>query len=197
LHDKDIAGFDLESQPEAGKDAFDFSTRHVYAQHLVTARQAHADGLALGQVDDLVVDGADLAATDIDDEPGHALDVLGDGVEVDPALEAVAGFGTKLEAPGTTHDGFGPPEGGFQVDIGGVERDSRGFATHDAGEAFELVARGDDTYGRVKRDGLPVEQFKLFALLCPANSQPRSEEHTSELQSRENLVCRLLLEKKK
>src|SRR5690606_39743323 len=28
-------------------------------------------------------------------------------------------------------------------------------------------------------------------------SLPRSEEHTSELQSRENLVCRLLLEKKK
>src|SRR5690606_41325620 len=28
-------------------------------------------------------------------------------------------------------------------------------------------------------------------------SAPRSEEHTSELQSRENLVCRLLLEKKK
>src|SRR5690606_42123818 len=27
-------------------------------------------------------------------------------------------------------------------------------------------------------------------------SGPRSEEHTSELQSRENLVCRLLLEKK-
>src|SRR5690606_25688045 len=30
---------------------------------------------------------------------------------------------------------------------------------------------------------------------CSRN--PRSEEHTSELQSRENLVCRLLLEKKK
>src|SRR5436309_5730630 len=29
------------------------------------------------------------------------------------------------------------------------------------------------------------------------NRQLRSEEHTSELQSRENLVCRLLLEKKK
>src|SRR5690606_41395469 len=27
------------------------------------------------------------------------------------------------------------------------------------------------------------------------NAWPRSEEHTSELQSRENLVCRLLLEK--
>src|SRR5690606_40995367 len=36
---------------------------------------------------------------------------------------------------------------------------------------------------------------------CPKASAespaPRSEEHTSELQSRENLVCRLLLEKKK
>src|SRR5207302_2823540 len=30
-----------------------------------------------------------------------------------------------------------------------------------------------------------------------SDSQRRSEEHTSELQSRENLVCRLLLEKKK
>src|ERR1039457_7620602 len=48
----------------------------------------------------------------------------------------------------------------------------------------------------------------LFRSLCapPGNSrvarcswraQPRSEEHTSELQSPCNLVCRLLLEKKK
>src|SRR5690606_42056424 len=33
--------------------------------------------------------------------------------------------------------------------------------------------------------------------LTSASRPPRSEEHTSELQSRENLVCRLLLEKKK
>src|SRR2546427_6539606 len=33
---------------------------------------------------------------------------------------------------------------------------------------------------------------------CPAaRFGPRSEEHTSELQSQSNLVCRLLLEKKK
>src|SRR5690606_23570960 len=42
----------------------------------------------------------------------------------------------------------------------------------------------------------------LRALVAPAivmiaNVLSRSEEHTSELQSRENLVCRLLLEKKK
>src|SRR2546430_13540047 len=30
----------------------------------------------------------------------------------------------------------------------------------------------------------------------PVRQQPRSEEHTSELQSQSNLVCRLLLEKK-
>src|SRR5690606_39460286 len=34
------------------------------------------------------------------------------------------------------------------------------------------------------------------ALLCELVGIDRSEEHTSELQSRENLVCRLLLEKK-
>src|SRR2546430_16933465 len=31
----------------------------------------------------------------------------------------------------------------------------------------------------------------------PQDEHPRSEEHTSELQSQSNLVCRLLLEKKK
>src|SRR3712207_7961194 len=32
---------------------------------------------------------------------------------------------------------------------------------------------------------------------CGSRACPRSEEHTSELQSRQYLVCRLLLEKKK
>src|SRR2546427_5164220 len=35
------------------------------------------------------------------------------------------------------------------------------------------------------------------AMISPTNSGLRSEEHTSELQSQSNLVCRLLLEKKK
>src|SRR5690606_39524819 len=37
---------------------------------------------------------------------------------------------------------------------------------------------------------------KLEVLGDQRTLYPRSEEHTSELQSRENLVCRLLLEKK-
>src|SRR3712207_8301619 len=41
--------------------------------------------------------------------------------------------------------------------------------------------------------------FKLFVYLAAMQKgyDPRSEEHTSELQSRQYLVCRLLLEKKK
>src|SRR5690606_40986428 len=39
--------------------------------------------------------------------------------------------------------------------------------------------------------GLVRALFEIWA------GKRRSEEHTSELQSRENLVCRLLLEKKK
>src|SRR5207302_9889507 len=41
---------------------------------------------------------------------------------------------------------------------------------------------------------LPIERVAFNAI---TKSAVRSEEHTSELQSRENLVCRLLLEKKK
>src|SRR5260370_25371470 len=65
-------------------------------------------------------------------------------------------------------------------------------------------------------DGIPVKLFGRDAMTAPALAQlalkydcpmvpgrivqsylSRSEEHTSELQSHLNLVCRLLLEKKK
>src|SRR5690606_40193762 len=42
----------------------------------------------------------------------------------------------------------------------------------------------------------PTKHFPEI-LVIPKTRFRRSEEHTSELQSRENLVCRLLLEKKK
>src|SRR5690606_40205714 len=43
----------------------------------------------------------------------------------------------------------------------------------------------------------PAGTSSPVKILISCFSPPRSEEHTSELQSRENLVCRLLLEKKK
>src|SRR2546421_2552831 len=42
-----------------------------------------------------------------------------------------------------------------------------------------------------------VNKQKAFELYKKAANLGRSEEHTSELQSRSDLVCRLLLEKKK
>src|SRR3712207_8409424 len=43
----------------------------------------------------------------------------------------------------------------------------------------------------------PLPDGRPRARRPPALPPPRSEEHTSELQSRQYLVCRLLLEKKK
>src|SRR2546427_6345638 len=46
----------------------------------------------------------------------------------------------------------------------------------------------------------PLQQFLgdgVALYLAGAREHARSEEHTSELQSQSNLVCRLLLEKKK
>src|SRR3712207_7080819 len=42
-----------------------------------------------------------------------------------------------------------------------------------------------------------LQPLAVGRLHGPAGRQDRSEEHTSELQSRQYLVCRLLLEKKK
>src|SRR5437667_6861004 len=42
-----------------------------------------------------------------------------------------------------------------------------------------------------------ADRHRLLAELGPDRGEVRSEEHTSELQSHHDLVCRLLLEKKK
>src|SRR5690606_39384169 len=50
-----------------------------------------------------------------------------------------------------------------------------------------LLGGSEDSYGRSGAKGTFMQER--------AGVAARSEEHTSELQSRENLVCRLLLEK--
>src|SRR3989454_6870108 len=64
----------------------------------------------------------------------------------------------------------------------------------------KTIKRFDDTTVTLHLAGAEVEPYaesvweKLLAWIADPN---RSEEHTSELQSPCNLVCRLLLEKKK
>src|SRR3712207_7649589 len=55
------------------------------------------------------------------------------------------------------------------------------------------LAHGRLRRARADEDGAPLDQRRVDGgVLLPR----RSEEHTSELQSRQYLVCRLLLEKK-
>src|SRR5690349_24108760 len=72
---------------------------------------------------------------------------------------------------------------------------------------FFNVPATTESYTLSLHDALPISMHTyallagcVLALLGPVpwrRWHPRSEEHTSELQSRRDLVCRLLLEKKK
>src|SRR5690606_41626232 len=73
---------------------------------------------------------------------------------------------------------------------------SAAAATHGAADG---ASRGDLQRQRREPAGGAVVRLDPVVALAQLRPQAgaRSEEHTSELQSRENLVCRLLLEKKK
>src|SRR2546430_13611214 len=54
-----------------------------------------------------------------------------------------------------------------------------------------VAAQAAQLRAQVRHEGCGLRTHHVLLI------QPRSEEHTSELQSQSNLVCRLLLEKKK
>src|SRR3712207_8213100 len=64
---------------------------------------------------------------------------------------------------------------------------SRKTVRHTGLDITVYSSDGKRTPGKLSRQGSP---------LLPGRCSRRSEEHTSELQSRQYLVCRLLLEKK-
>src|SRR2546430_5476133 len=57
---------------------------------------------------------------------------------------------------------------------------------------YTTLFRSRRRFEQLRRDPLREQRLHGSPRRCP-----RSEEHTSELQSQSNLVCRLLLEKKK
>src|SRR2546430_13040656 len=67
------------------------------------------------------------------------------------------------------------------------------FRSHCAGKR-RLSEISHESRQRLDIDGASGDSKGDFVL---GNRRRRSEEHTSELQSQSNLVCRLLLEKKK
>src|SRR5256885_16661948 len=65
------------------------------------------------------------------------------------------------------------------------------LSLHDALPIYRNIVAVEVTLGKLLAD-LQLDQFEQLRIV-----DLRSEEHTSELQSPCNLVCRLLLEKKK
>src|SRR5438552_6075485 len=86
--------------------------------------------------------------------------------------------------------------------INTVDLDRGTFLPLDAYSSIEIEAIADEVLGQTRRnllDELRNEQMRTIhlSLAESARALDRSEEHTSELQSPDHLVCRLLLEKKK
>src|SRR5205085_8926645 len=84
-------------------------------------------------------------------------------------------FRSLLRSPGEVHAAGGTMNGG------------------DASTTAGKLRRGSPASSRARRSraSASARRVRVRHLCC------RSEEHTSELQSQSNLVCRLLLEKKK
>src|SRR3712207_7605508 len=79
------------------------------------------------------------------------------------------------------------------ADVVSVLRERRDFPRLVAGDKFAAELRERAVLDCRARSPHQVE----VEMQVVQRDQPRSEEHTSELQSRQYLVCRLLLEKKK
>src|SRR3972149_1877298 len=85
--------------------------------------------------------------------------------------------------------GFYFPHGHYKHPLGNTALRTEGAVTTDV----HTKHRGSAGRGTRKKyiSSLIIGVKRLFERICR-----RSEEHTSELQSQSNLVCRLLLEKK-
>src|SRR5690606_41645547 len=82
----------------------------------------------------------------------------------------------------------------LKVEIGvGQRNDVNTGVSHLGNERCGLILVAQRQRATVARNNATFEASAQNAL---CDQLKRSEEHTSELQSRENLVCRLLLEKK-
>src|SRR5688572_32451955 len=83
---------------------------------------------------------------------------------------------------------------GLSRETGGLMASLTLGASAVGGLLFGVLA---DKVGRTRALNLSILLYSVFTFACGfAQNEWRSEEHTSELQSQSNLVCRLLHEKK-
>src|SRR5690606_39833560 len=107
-------------------------------------------------------------SSDLGFSRGLAIHELKDGEEIAEILFEISGYDNlKLDVP-------------FTLDISDLNK----LASDEPTTLYDELELLREEYLSSRFDSLDGEEIS------------RSEEHTSELQSRENLVCRLLLEKK-
>src|SRR5438132_9533817 len=84
------------------------------------------------------------------------------------------------------------------VTIDKLVHGGKGLAHDGAMAVFvEGVLPGESVRIQTERVKKGYAEGRLLEVVTPSPDRTRSEEHTSELQSHSDLVCRLLLEKKK
>src|SRR3989449_591154 len=167
--------------------------RALVAGHQAGARARAAPADALGHAHVLVREGGDRRQVrDAQDLPAGAdgRQLLADhrrGAAADPRVHLVEHHGRRALVPG--EDDLQRQHAARQLPPGGDARQRPGGLAG-VGREAELHALGAARPPLRQRrlDHRDLERRPLH---------PRSEEHTSELQSRLHLVCRLLLEKKK
>src|SRR5690242_12963497 len=201
----------IEENAEDGREGAE-QDRHLEHDHDVG--RDRADGLAT-QDDQPVVrhvqgdPGADGAARDAADEGEHPdrahrlVERVFDLVSGNRRIHGEVGVPAGAESSDRVHRGVDMPEHRQHAGRGRWMKD-RGQRVHELHEAATFPRRGAgrtsftseiETAGKIftnKRN-----HMKNHPKLPAMTPQSRSEEHTSELQSHVNLVCRLLLEKKK
>src|SRR3989449_4388834 len=110
------------------------------------------------------------------------------------------GVGTYVLEASRPKEGPGAARVGITGGIGVVG--GHAFFSRALTDSFGVVRVADYSNVRVLQDNQVVAQtdgqgYAVLPRLRAYDRNQRSEEHTSELQSRLHLVCRLLLEKKK
>src|SRR5690606_6302668 len=133
------------------------------------------------------------------DLPGRVEEeaLLGD-FRADPVAAPLKTPSGRIELFSATIEGFDLPDcPGYPVWLPGEER-----LGSPRSRRWPLLLLANQPSGRLhsQQDMGAYSRGQKIAGRAPLRLHPddaaRSEEHTSELQSRENLVCRLLLEKK-
>src|SRR3712207_4146211 len=118
--------------------------------------------------------------------------------QLEPVALALPGRASRTSAPPPSGSGPRPTASRYRHEAGSRRASSTSSALRATDRAPRAAARrGGDANPPAEPGGRRRDPAAPTGEGGAADAALRSEEHTSELQSRQYLVCRLLLEKKK